>query len=225
MTSRFILASASPRRHELLRAFQFDFEIIKPQIDESQHAGEAPYDYVCRLSAEKAQAIAKHLTTPATILSADTIVVLSADTIGVTENDRILGKPTNAEDARQTLCALRDRPHVVATSVTLLKWTPDDDTQIVTEVEKTRVHMRPYSDDEIETYIASGDPFDKAGSYAIQNTEFAPVARLEGCYYNVVGLPMCIVWRGLQTIGWANYHTPTNLRACTFNECPFRGED
>lgn len=225
MTSRFILASASPRRHELLRTFQFDFEIIKPQIDESLHPAEAPYDYVARLSQEKAQAVAKDLTSPATILSADTIVVLSADTIGVTEDDRILGKPSNAEEARNTLQALRDRPHVVATSVTLLKWTPDDDTQIITEIEKTRVHMRPYTDAEIETYIASGDPFDKAGSYAIQNAKFAPVARLEGCYYNVVGLPMCVVWRGLQSIGWTDYHTPTNLPACTFNECPFRSED
>ena len=196
---RLILASSSPRRRELIASLGIDFEIIKPHIDETQHPDEPPFDYVRRLSREKADAVAAKIDTPdATIIAADTIVVLAADTIGVTEDGDILGKPTDAAEARAMLQRLRGRAHVVCTAFTLLHM--GDHPTSHTEAVKTIVHMRPYTDAEIEIYIATGDPFDKAGSYAIQHTEFAPVDRIEGDYNNVVGLPLDAVKAALEQI-------------------------
>lgn len=183
--TRIILASSSPRRRELLSTIIESFEIIKPHIDENQHADEAPLDYVQRLSREKAAAVAQQIEGEAAILAADTVVILAADTIGVEENGDILGKPADAAEARQILRRLRNRPHLVCTAFTLQKGT-----QQHTEAVKTTVHMRDYSDEEIEAYIATGDPFDKAGSYAIQHEGFHPVREIDGSYTNVMGLPM-----------------------------------
>lgn len=209
---RFILASSSPRRHEIISTMIDSFEIIKPEIDETQGENEAPLDYVRRLSQEKAQAVAdslqatgvvherknnitsssetitdrdKHLIKKeATILAADTVVILAADTIGIEQNGEILGKPVDADDARAILTRLRNRPHQVCTAFTLLNGTKRH-----TEIVSTTVHMRDYRDAEIDAYIATGDPFDKAGSYAIQHEGFRPVREIEGSYSNVVGLP------------------------------------
>jgi septum formation protein len=186
---RLILASSSPRRRALLASLGLTFEIIKPEIDETQHPGEDPYVFVQRLSREKAAAVAARIETPAAILAADTIV-LAADTVGVDATGDILGKPVDADDARAMLRRLRGREHIVCTAFTLHRLTSHDDAQIITEAVKTRVTMRGYTDAEIDAYIASGDPFDKAGSYAIQNKAFAPVAHIAGDYNNVVGLPL-----------------------------------
>ncbi len=183
--TRVILASSSPRRRELLSTIIESFEIIKPHIDESQHPDEAPLEYVQRLSREKAAAVAQQIEGEAAILAADTVVILAADTIGIEANGDILGKPADAGEARQILRRLRNRPHLVCTAFTLRNGVHQR-----TEAVKTIVHMRDYSDEEIEAYIATGDPFDKAGSYAIQHEGFHPVREISGSYTNVMGLPM-----------------------------------
>lgn len=187
----FILASGSPRRKEILSSLGIDFTIVKPDIDETQHPGENPYAYVERLSQEKAAAVAERVPGEAVILAADTVVVIAADTIGVMENGDILGKPVDSEDARAMLARLRGVMHVVCTAITLLTIIDaDGQRQRQTRLTRTQVFMRDYTDAEIEAYIATGDPFDKAGGYAIQHEAFAPVARIDGSYTNVVGLPV-----------------------------------
>ncbi len=186
---RLILASSSPRRRELLAKLNPRFEVIKPEIDESLRDGELLVDYVRRLSREKAEAVARTLdTAPALILAADTVVILAADTIGVDEAGDLLGKPTDAADARLMLLRLRGRAHEVITAFTLHRH--DAGAAVITRHERTVVHMRHFSDAEIDAYIETGDPLDKAGSYAIQNEAFHPVERIEGSYSNVVGLPL-----------------------------------
>lgn len=190
----FILASSSPRRRAIISEMIADFDIIKPAIDETQHADETPHAYVRRLSQEKAQAVAAQIDNPerTVILAADTIVVLEHDD----ETSEILGKPTSAKDAKHTLQRLRNRPHFVSTAFTVLRGVYQH-----TEVVTTTVHMRNYSDAEIDAYIATGDPFDKAGSYAIQHEGFHPVCEIEGSYTNVVGLPADEVRRALLLAG------------------------
>lgn len=185
-TARLILASSSPRRRELLSELGLPFSILKPEIDEDPHPDEAPLDYVQRLAYEKALTVASRVDLP--VLAADTVVILAADTMGISDTGEILAKPRDAEDARQMLRRLRARDHRVCTAFTLLK--PDPDPLQHTELVCTTVTMRAYTDSEIEAYIATGDPFDKAGSYAIQHPEFRPVSRIDGSYSNVVGLPM-----------------------------------
>jgi septum formation protein len=187
----FILASSSPRRRELLASLGISFTIQKPAVDETQHPDEAPLQYVQRLSIEKAAAIAAQTPPPALILAADTIVIDGAD---------ILGKPVDAEDARRILRRLHDKMHQVCTAITLLRL--DNAPQQITRLTCTDVYMRPYTDAEIDTYIATGDPFDKAGSYAIQHPDFAPVARVEGSESNVIGLPLETLCAALGEIGW-----------------------
>ncbi len=187
---RLVLASSSQRRFDLLRATGLPFEVARPDIDETPLPGEAADDYVRRLSHEKSQAVAK--------LSAyhDTLI-LSADTT-VADGDEILGKPDDAVHADAMLRQLRARRHVVHTGLTLLDTsTGHSATQLAT----TYVTMRNYADDELAAYVASGDPIGKAGSYAIQNPTFHPVERLEGCYTNVVGLPVCLVAAMLAEFG------------------------
>ncbi|RMG78234.1 MAG: septum formation protein Maf [Chloroflexi bacterium] len=199
----FILASGSPRRRQLLAELGISPQVIKPDIPEVRQKGETPLQYVRRLSIEKAEAVVAMLgssTTDVVILAADTTVILAADTIGIETDGQILEKPVDADDARRMLRRLRNRPHQVCTAFTLLKI--GDQPQRVTEVVCTTVYMRDYTDDEIEVYIASGDPFDKAGAYAIQNEDFAPVARIEGSYTNVVGLPLEAVEKALKSLGW-----------------------
>ena len=179
-----------------------EFEVIKPQIDESRHQGEALLTYARRLSKEKAEAVADTLDqSPFLILSADTIVVLAADTIGIDDTGDLLGKPRDAADARRMLKTLRDRAHGVVTAFTLYRNLAQ--VRVITRHVRTIVYMRDYRDDEIEAYIRSGDPFDKAGAYAIQNKDFHPVARIEGSYSNVVGLPIDEVKTAMTEIGFS----------------------
>ncbi len=199
-SARLILASSSPRRRALLATLGIPFSIVKPEIDETQRPGERPLDYVRRLSVEKAQAAAAQLDDPAWVLAADTVVILAADTMGILDGE-ILGKPADAAEARAMLVRLRDRAHRVCTALTLLHRSGVG-TQTITRVTETVVYMRPYRDDEIEAYIATGDPFDKAGSYAIQHEGFRPVARVEGSETNVIGLPLETLREMLAEIGF-----------------------
>lgn len=177
----FILASGSPRRRELLGSLGIDFTIARPDIDEAQHEGEDPVGYVRRLSREKAEAVAARTSPPALILAADTTVILDGE---------ILGKPADPAESREMLLRLRARDHSVCTALTLARLAEDQAPQYQTTHTCTTVWMRDYSDAEMEAYIASGDPFDKAGGYAIQHAGFAPVAKIEGSQTNVIGLPL-----------------------------------
>jgi septum formation protein len=159
------------------------------ELDESPLLGELPSDTVKRVALEKARTVADSVP-KAIILAADTIVVWK---------DRILAKPQDREQAYWMLRSLRGRPHEVITAITLLNVTEN---RVYSSAENTRVWMRHYSEQEMADYIASGDPFDKAGGYAIQNAEMHPVERIEGCYFNVVGLPLCEVVKGLKEVGF-----------------------
>lgn len=186
MTIRFILASGSPRRRELLTALGISFTVVKSDIDETQHPGEDPIAYACRLSAEKAAAVHAQIepdAAPLVVIAADTVVI-DGDAAG-----RVLGKPADADEARSMLVRLRGRAHTVCTALTVLKQI-EGRVETQTRETRTQVWMRAYSDAEIAAYIASGDPFDKAGGYAIQHPEFRPAERIEGSHTNVVGLPV-----------------------------------
>jgi septum formation protein len=206
MTPTFILASSSPRRRELLGSLGIPFTVIKPDIDETQRPNEPPLVYVARLSQQKAEAVAMMVDngTQQLILSADTVVILGADTLGVDEHGDILGKPVDADDARNMLRRLRGRTHQVCTAMTLYMVESQNRPSLEyhTRITCTDVTMRAYSDSEIDAYIATGDPFDKAGSYAIQHPVFRPVANIDGCYTNVVGLPLCTLKNMLAEIAW-----------------------
>jgi len=188
LNSSLILASASPRRRQLLAVLGIPFTIDVADIDESRVGEESPEAHVRRLAETKARTVAARHS-DAVVLAADTIVV---------HQGRILGKPGDAAEARVMLQSLRKSPHRVITAVAVSR--PGD---VASELDISTVTMRPYTDAEIDAYIATGDPFDKAGSYAIQHPEFAPVARMGGCYAGVMGLPLAVTARLLAAAGLA----------------------
>ena len=183
-----VLASNSPRRRELLALGGWKYFTQPAEVDETPLPGEPAASYVQRLAEAKARAAAR---------AGANGVVLAADTTVVSEGS-ILGKPRNAAQARQMLLNLRGRTHQVLTALAVLH-TPSG--RLLTDLCATAVPMRQYSDAEIEAYIASGDPLDKAGAYAIQHAGFHPVEALNGCYANVVGLPLCHLVRTLCKLG------------------------
>ncbi len=183
-----ILASASPRRRELLAALGIPFRCQAAAIDETPRPGEAPEELVRRLSLEKARAVAR--TAPeAHVLGADTIVV---------HEGAILGKPASPEEAKAMLRALRAGAHEVLSAITLWRGREPP----LQRLSRSVVWMRAYSDEEIADYVASGDPLDKAGAYAIQHPRFQPVSRWEGCYAGIMGLPLAEVAALLREAGW-----------------------
>ena len=185
-----VLASASPRRRELLAQAGFTFEVHPAHIPEDPLPNEDPIAYVVRLAREKAQAVFAQLSTnPET---AD-LAVLGADTT-VTLDNHILGKPEDAADAARMLRLLSGRTHRVITGVALVTATS---AEVAAEV--TAVRFLTLSDEEIEAYIATGEPMDKAGAYAIQGRAARWIPRIEGCYFNVVGLPIALVSTLLET--------------------------
>jgi septum formation protein len=186
-----VLASNSPRRRELLKLGGWTFEARAADVDESQQPGETPEAYVLRLAKSKAHVCAKTSQEHAIILAADTTVVDGQD---------ILGKPKDPAEAVAMLQRLRGHSHQVLTGLALLG---RRDGKPVTDLCCTQVPMRDYGDDEIKRYVASGDPLDKAGAYAIQNPAFHPVESLEGCYASVMGLPLCHLTRSLRSLGLA----------------------
>lgn len=186
----FILASNSPRRKQLFGLAGWDFSVLAADVDETPFENETPREYVVRLAQAKALAIQPKVEKDAVIIGSDTTVV---------DGDEILGKPVNESDARRMLKQLRRRTHQVMTGVCVLRGE-----KRITELSITDVPMRSYSDAEIEAYIQTGDPMDKAGAYAIQHAEFQPVASMAGCYAGVMGLPMCHVLRALRQLELAS---------------------
>ncbi|MGH9347749.1 MAG: Maf family protein [Vicinamibacterales bacterium] len=185
---RILLASGSPRRAALLRAAGFDFDVQPVNADESLHPDETPEQYVRRVAEAKAHAV---------LASAGDRVVLAADTT-VVVNDRILGKPADAAGAAHMLRLLSGRWHQVLTGVTLAHGA-----DVRTRAEVTGVEFLPLSDAEIAWYVASGEPWDKAGAYAVQGLASRFVARISGSYSNVVGLPVALVYVMLGELGVA----------------------
>lgn len=179
-----ILASQSPRRRELLGRLGLSFTVRAADIDETMDPGRPAFDEVARLSREKAAAIALGAEPGDVIVAADTIVVLDG---------RILGKPRNEADARAMLSALSGREHQVMTGVTVRRGQ-----QVQTETCVTQVHFRPLSQAEIAAYVATGDPLDKAGAYGVQGLASVFVDRLDGDFFNVMGLPLCALSRVLE---------------------------
>ena len=184
-----VLASASPRRRELLTQVGYRFQVHPAHIPEDPLPGEDPIVYVTRLAREKAEAVFRELTTssPKPEKHEQSIVVLGADTT-VTLDNAILGKPEDAADAARILRLLSGRTHRVITGVALV-------TAKGAEVaaEATAVRFLALSDRDIAEYIATGEPMDKAGAYAIQGRAARWIPRIEGCYFNVMGLPLALV--------------------------------
>jgi septum formation protein len=180
-----LLASKSPRRREILQNAGIPFEVRPAEIHESHSDHEPPEDYVRRLAREKAEAVA----------AASGDIVLGADTVVVVD-EHVLEKPNDAADACRMLRLLSGRDHFVITGICLRS--PD---RLIIDSERTMVRFAPLTDEEIEDYVQSGEPMDKAGAYAIQGLASKFVERIEGCYFNVVGLPVAKVYRLLKEIG------------------------
>jgi septum formation protein len=189
---KLILASASPRRAEILSAAGIPFEIRAANIDESHRAGESPEQLVERLARAKAEFAA------ASFGSAPGVFVLGADTI-VVDGGNILGKPRDHADARQMLVKIRSHAHHVITGFTVLRCA---DGASRSGHESTRVWVAPMTDAEIGAYVATGEPLDKAGAYAIQGIAGRYISRIEGDYFNVVGLPLARTWQALIELRW-----------------------
>lgn len=203
-----LLASNSPRRKQLLALAGWPYCIQPAEIDETPLPGEPAEAYVLRLAESKARAAAG---------SAEDGLVLAADTT-VVDAGVILGKPNDADQALAMLRQLRGRSHQVLTALAVLQ---SRSGRLLTDVCVTDVPMRAYTEAEIEAYVASGDPLDKAGAYAIQHAGFHPVASLAGCYANVVGLPLCHLARMLRTLGLPpQADLPQACQAALGYQCP-----
>ena len=178
-----VLASNSPRRREILTAAGFEFVVRVPDIVEERSPGESPHEYVRRLAAYKALAVP--LNRGEIILAADTTVVV---------DEHVLEKPRDAADAVRMLALLSGRTHEVITGICLRTRS-----RTVVDAATTRVRFSELTDQEIAAYVVSGEPIDKAGAYAIQGLASKFIERVEGCYFNVVGLPIALVYRHLKS--------------------------
>jgi len=185
---KLVLASASPRRRELLASIGIDFDVVPSDIPEVRGEGESPEEYVARLSREKAQAIAQRFA-DRWIVAADTTVLLG---------DQLLEKPAGAEDARRMLTTIAGRTHIVYTGVTLLNVA---ESHRETRVAESEVRMLPLTAHEIAWYVATGEPLDKAGAYAAQGIGGIFIDSIHGSYTNVVGLPLALLYEMLKRAG------------------------
>jgi septum formation protein len=189
---RLILASSSPRRRELLGLLGLPFTVQVSGIDETPHLDETPLDYVRRVANEKAAAVVQSLPSDeqnGLLISSDTDVVFE---------DEVFGKPHNSQEAVTMLERLRGKTHEVITAVTVLNLQTGETQQ---DVCRSPVPIRDYSDEELNAYVASGDPLDKAGAYAIHHTGFHPVENFSHCFASVMGLPLCHLTRTLRHMG------------------------
>jgi len=191
-TPALILASSSPRRRALLTELGLDFTVAAADVDERACPGESPADLVVRLSQSKGHVVAEQHPGE---------LVLAADTVVVLDNE-ILGKPADPAQAVEMLSALRGRMHYVFTAVSLRK--ADgllSGSHLATRLSCSKVWIRNFTDGEIRDYVATGDPLDKAGAYAIQHPRFSPVERWDGCYTAIMGLPLGAVAELLSEAG------------------------
>ncbi|MGC8873081.1 MAG: Maf family protein [Chloroflexia bacterium] len=203
---RVVLASNSPRRQEYLAWLGVPFEVRVVPVDEAAQEGESPEAMGERLARAKAEAVP--CAPDEIVLAADTLVVLGHE---------VLGKPADADEALRMLLALRGRQHEVLTAVAFRTRS-----ELEVQVVKARVWMRSYTPAEVEAYIASGQPFDKAGAYGIQDEPFSPVSRVEGCGLTVVGFPLCHIAQGLLRRGIPVPRQPVDLCRLSFDirQCP-----
>ena len=206
---QLLLASMSPRRRELLSLLGIEFAVRVADVDETRHPGETPGPFALRLAREKVDAVKRCIP--------DGVVVIGADTIVVNGSD-ILGKPQDPADADRILRALRGRSHEVLTAITV---DPVGESVTYDDACTTEVQVRAFTDKEIDLYVASGDPLDKAGAYGIQNRQFRPAEPVDGCLANVMGLPLCHLTRNLRLL---NIHSPVDVpHACQMHieyDCP-----
>jgi len=201
-----ILASSSPRRRELLASLGLTFSILPADLDETILPGEEPGPMTLRLAQAKATLLASQQPA-AYVIGADSTVALG---------QAALGKPHHAATAAAMLRSLRGSTHQVITSVSVTR----AGVYQASEMVSTTVLMREYDEAEIAAYIAGGDPFDKAGAYAIQHQGFHPVASIEGCYSNVMGLPLCVVYSALLAVGFSPDRCALRLCSSYANTCP-----
>jgi len=188
---KLILASASPRRAQILRDAGISFSVLSSAVDETPYAGETPHQMVQRLANGKAELVSARAVGPAILIAADTVVVVDG---------QVLGKPRSTDDARRMLQLFSGRTHSVVTGVSLIRLPEMDRRQFV---ETTLVTFAPLSRDEISRYLETEEPFDKAGAYAIQGYAGRYIPRIEGCYFNVVGLPLARLVSTLPELGWS----------------------
>lgn len=184
---KIVLASQSPRRKALLEQMGLTFTMKTPNIDEKAYANLPPELMVEELSKEKALQVAKTEDPDTVVIGADTVVLL---------DDAVLGKPADEEDAVQMLTALSDREHIVCTGLTVVRGE-----KVVSWVEGTKVYFHPLSEEDIQNYVRTGEPMDKAGAYGIQGYGAFLVEGIEGDYSNVVGLPIHRLGRMLKSFG------------------------
>jgi len=190
---KIILASTSPRRAEILRGAGIAFEILGAQIDETALTGETAPEMVARLAEAKARAAAAQMDA-----DEGECIIVGADTTAELDGE-ILGKPRDSAHAREMLARLSGRTHQVLTGIFLLRL-PGNATRAA--VENSAVKFAPLSENEIDAYVASGEPLGKAGAYAIQGLAGRYIPRIEGCYFNVVGLPLARLYALLRELGW-----------------------
>jgi len=214
-----ILASNSPRRRQMLAWTGWPFRFSAVDIDETPYQGETPGDYVSRLARTKAEAGADQVQPGCLVLAADTIVA---------DDQVLLGKPSTPDEAIEMLRRLKGRSHQVFTAIHLIS----TGTGLATaDLCCANVPMRAYSDDEINAYVQTGDPLDKAGAYAIQHAEFHPVENFNSCYACVVGLPLCHLVRSMARLGFSPVNdVPAVCQGNLQYQCPvyaavLRGED
>ncbi|HJS19716.1 MAG TPA: Maf family protein [Anaerolineales bacterium] len=212
-----ILASNSPRRRQLLALTGLPFVVSVADVDESHLPNEEPGNYVLRLAETKSRAV--QAEADQVILAADTTVV---------DGDDILGKPRDADEAVAMLTRLRGHTHQVYSGIALLR---PGDGLLLKDLCVTDVPMRDYSDEELHAYIATGDPLDKAGAYAIQHPQFRPVSRMDGCFASVMGLPVCHVILQLRKMNiqpdtdfFAGCETLLDYRRCPVSNAILNGE-
>src|SRR5687767_1870305 len=184
MSTRLILASASPRRADLLRAAGIEFDVVPADVNEAMDIEDTPDGYARRLAQLKAEAV-RPQAGERPILGADTIVLV---------DNAVLGKPADAADAKRMLRLLSGREHAVLTAVCLINPLAES-RRVQTLVSRTNVEFAPLTDEEIDWYVASGEPMDKAGAYAVQGLASRFVTRIDGSYSNVVGLPVAVVYQ------------------------------
>jgi septum formation protein len=189
---KLILASASPRRAEILRSAGVQFSVLHSAVDETPLPNETPGAIVHRLAAAKGDLVAARSVGPAIIIAADTVVALDG---------HILNKPRSSDDARRMLQSLSGRTHSVLTGVCLIRL-PDLERREFTE--STQVYFNTLTEADISGYLATEEPHDKAGAYAIQGRAGRYIPRIEGCYFNVVGLPLARLLGSLNDLGWSD---------------------